>query len=38
MLSLKTKISLKNFFVFNSSFCKHEGEVSENHLNFDVIS
>lgn len=24
---LKTKISLKNFFIFNSTFCPREGEV-----------
>lgn len=26
---LKTKISLKNFFIFNSTFCNHEAEVRE---------
>lgn len=27
-MSIKTKISLKNFFVFNPTFCSEEGDVS----------
>jgi hypothetical protein len=29
---LKTKISLKSFFIFNSTFCNREGEVSGVHI------
>lgn len=29
IMSLKTKISLKNFFIFNSTYCSREGEVKQ---------
>lgn len=35
---IKTKINLKNFFIFNSTFCAKEGEVSDAVVKFTWLS
>lgn len=35
---LRTKISLKNFFIFNSTFCTREGEVRETLPGKDFVA